>query len=148
MRDCNKSLFSGPCCFSSSQSLSLPQFIQTIQKTIKIMNALSLPTMSSGGFTDLRASIFPPEDSRLHKTASQGAVGIHQTNSSPGNSLTNVLAVTNLEAALSFKSALNKRRVSNLSASYRTTVSASHRITPHRLGSSFIDFMQRFHEMD
>ena len=112
------------------------------------MNALSLPTMSSGGFTDLRASIFPPEDSRLHKTASQGAVGIHQTKSSPGNSLTNVLAVANLEAALSFKSALNKRRVSNLSASYRTTVSASHRITPHRLGSSFIDFMQRFHEMD
>ena len=112
------------------------------------MNALTLPTMSSGGFTDLRASIFPPGHSRLNKAASIGEQSIQHASSSSNNSLSNVVAVANLEAVLSFKSALNKRRVSNLSASYRTTLSASHRVTPHRLGSSFIDFMQRFHEMD
>jgi hypothetical protein len=112
------------------------------------MNALTLPTMSSGGLTHLRASIFPPEDSRLVKAASPGGPSIHHTNFSPNNSVSNVLAVANLEAALSFKSALNKQRVTNLSASYRTTLSLSHRITPRRLGSSFIDFMQRFHEVD
>ena len=112
------------------------------------MNTLLMPTKSSGEFTDLRAGIFPSEDPRLTKSKSLASGRLNDATYSPSNGLTNTIAVTNVEAALSFKSAFNKQKVSKLSASYRSSLSTTCRITPHRLGSSFIDFMERFHEMD
>jgi hypothetical protein len=111
------------------------------------MNALQVPKNYSGGFNDLRASIFPAEDSRLPVAASLGDTSTHAV-SLPNNSLTNAMAVANLEAVASFNSTLHKHKLTRLSTSYRTALSTSHRITPHRLGSSFLDFMKRFHELD
>jgi len=112
------------------------------------MNTLTMPTKSSGGLSDLRASIFPPEDPVLNKIESSDKGSLNCTVHPHNNIATNAVAVANIEAAISFKSALNKQKVSNLSASYRSSLSTSYRITPHRLGSSFIDFMHRFHEID
>jgi hypothetical protein len=108
----------------------------------------TLPPKVLRGFTDLRASIFPPQSivSSASSRPNRNKIGTPYESNDRG--LTTTMQITNLEAVLSFRETVKNEQVSCLSTFYRATVAGNQRITPKRLGSSFLGFMERFHSFD
>ena len=145
----NKHSFNS-CAISGDTKFNhaLPRALQRITNIQRLMINHTLPPKVSRGFTDLRASIFPPQSMVPSASPRLNRNKIGTPYESNDRGLTTTMQITNLEAVLSFRETVKNEQVSCLSTFYRTTVAGNQRITPKRLGSSFLGFMERFHSID
>jgi len=111
------------------------------------MNTHTLQPKINRGLPDLRASIFPSESS-INTSSESEFLGSVTNYSNPERRIIENVSLANMEAVLKLGRPFDQSRVSQLSTSYRFNTSRTHRVTTHRLGAAFADFMQRFHATD
>jgi hypothetical protein len=112
-----------------------------------MINQVTIPRIKRG-INELRASIFPPDRSTFQAPGREFVHSSGQDLASVNQSMLTTIKVVNLEAAQSCYRSAQTTRLVNFSSTYREGISREQRITPKRLGSSFSDFMERFHEFE